>query len=205
MPVLLFDGNIAKLQSLEEASWPEGSIKEHSIRSQTSSGVAVASHSVDHRGRHRRESYRRSTSAMLASVKVEQSKVDIQYYRTLPKVTNFRTFGRIPAWGRKPQKMTYHLCAENITKNCIVPNLPDDEKDDLLTRRILPPSSSARDMHCVMCPVRRGSPRLLPCCLCYNWCHPGCSYQTHLGTCVSMSRADLRSQAEDYGVEISLS
>ena len=33
----------------------------------------------------------------------------------------------------------------------------------------------------MMCPVRRGSPRLLPCCLCYNWCHPGCSYQTHLG------------------------
>ena len=102
-------------------------------------------------------------------------------YRTLPKVTNFRTFGRIPAWGRKPQKMTYHLCAENITKNCIVPNLPEDEKDDLLTRGALPPSLSARDMHCVMCPVRRGSPRLLPCCLCYNWCHPACSYQTHLG------------------------
>ena len=33
----------------------------------------------------------------------------------------------------------------------------------------------------IMCPVRRGSPKLLPCCLCYNWCHPGCSYQTHLG------------------------
>ena len=32
-----------------------------------------------------------------------------------------------------------------------------------------------------MCPVKRGSPRLLPCALCYNWCHPGCSYQTHLG------------------------
>ena len=62
-----------------------------------------------------------------------------------------------------------------------IPNLPDDEKDDLLTRGVLPPSSSARDMHCVMCPVRRGSPKLLPCCLCYNWCHPGCSYQTHLG------------------------
>ena len=102
-------------------------------------------------------------------------------YRTLPKVTNFRTFGRLPPWGRKPQKMTYHVCAEDITKNCIVPNLPDDEREDLLTRGALPPSSSARDMHCVMCPVRRGSPRLLPCCLCYNWCHPGCSYQTHLG------------------------
>ena len=76
--------------------------------------------------------------------------------------------------------MSYRLCAENITKNLIVPNLPDDEKDDLLTKGVLPPESSARDRHCVMCPVRRGSPKLLPCCLCYNWCHPGCSYQTHL-------------------------
>ena len=32
-----------------------------------------------------------------------------------------------------------------------------------------------------MCPVKRGSPRLLPCCLCENWCHIACSYQTHLG------------------------
>ena len=65
-------------------------------------------------------------------------------YRTLPKVTNFRTFGRLPPWGRKPQKMTYHVCAEDITKNCIVPNLPDDEKEDLLIRGALPASSSAR-------------------------------------------------------------
>ena len=41
--------------------------------------------------------------------------------------------------------------------------------------------SSAKDRFCVMCPVKRGPPRLLPCCLCYNWCHIGCSYQTHLG------------------------
>ena len=62
-----------------------------------------------------------------------------------------------------------------------MPNLPDEERDDLLNRGLLPPESSARDRHCIMCPVRRGSPKLLPCCLCYNWCHPGCSYQTHLG------------------------
>ena len=66
-------------------------------------------------------------------------------YRTLPKVKDFRTFGRIPAWSRKPQKMTYHLCAEDATKNCIVPNLPEDEKEDLLTHGTLPPMSSARD------------------------------------------------------------
>ena len=102
-------------------------------------------------------------------------------YRTLPKVKDFRTFRRMPACGMKPQKMTYHVCAENITKHFIVPNLPEDEREALLMRGALPASSSARDMHCVMCPVRRGSPRLLPCALCYNWVHPGCSYQTHLG------------------------
>ena len=102
-------------------------------------------------------------------------------YRTVPKVMKLRNFGRIPTWSRRPQKMTHHLCAEDITKNCIVPSLPDEEKDDLLTRGVLPPESSARDRHCVMCPVRRGSPRLLPCCLCYNWCHPGCSSQSLLG------------------------
>ena len=102
-------------------------------------------------------------------------------YRKVPKVTRFRNFGKIPSWCRRPQEMTYRLCAEDITKNFIVQSLPDEEKDDLLTRGILPQESSARDRHCVMCPVRRGSPKLLPCCLCYNWCHPGCSYQTHLG------------------------
>ena len=66
-------------------------------------------------------------------------------YRTLPKVTNFRIFGRLPAWGRKPQRMTYHLCAEDITKNCFVPNLLKEEQDDLFTRGALPSSSSARD------------------------------------------------------------
>ena len=102
-------------------------------------------------------------------------------YRALPKVKDFRTFGKIPACGMKPQKMTYHVCAENITKHFIVPNLPEDEREALLTGGALPALSSARDRHCVMCPVRRGSPRLLPCALCYTWVHPGCSYQTHLG------------------------
>ena len=99
--------------------------------------------------------------------------------------------------------MTYHLCAEDITKNCIVPSLTDEEKDDLLTRGALPPESTARDRHCVMCPVRRGSPKLLPCCICYNWCHPGCSYQTHLGrVCPSAGLVWMQgaSQSADVGV-----
>ena len=52
--------------------------------------------------------------------------------------------------------LTYHLCAEDITKNAIVPNLPKEERDDLLIRGILPHESSAKDRHCVMCPTRRG-------------------------------------------------
>ena len=42
-------------------------------------------------------------------------------YRKLPKVAEFRNFGRIPPWCRRPHKMTYHLCAEDITKTAIVP------------------------------------------------------------------------------------
>ena len=91
-------------------------------------------------------------------------------YRKVPKVTKFRNFERLPPWSRKPQGMTYQFCAENMTKTVIVQNLPDEERDDLLIRGILPQESPARDRHCIMCPVRRGSPKLLPCCLCYNWC-----------------------------------
>ena len=32
-----------------------------------------------------------------------------------------------------------------------------------------------------MCPVKSGSPRLLPCCLRENWCHISCRCQTHWG------------------------
>ena len=86
--------------------------------------------------------------------------------------------------GAENQKMTYHLCAEDMTKSAIVPNLPEEERRDLMEHGILPQESSTKDRFCVMCPVKRGSPRLhekLPCCLCYNWCHICCSYQTHLG------------------------
>ena len=46
---------------------------------------------------------------------------------------------------------------------------------------VLPPDSSARGRVCVMCPVRIGSSKLIPCCLCNNWCHVPRSYQTCLG------------------------
>ena len=98
-----------------------------------------------------------------------------------PKVRAFRSFARLPSWCRKPQKMTYHLCAEDLTRTTIVPALPEEERKALLEHGALPQESSAKDRCCVMCPVKRGSPRLLPCCLCYNWCHISCSYQTHLG------------------------
>ena len=102
-------------------------------------------------------------------------------YRKVPKVATFRNFARLPSWCRKPLKMTYHLCAEDLTRSTIVPSLPEEERRALLEDGVLPPESSAKDRFCVMCPVKRGSPRLLPCCLCYNWCHIRCSYQTHLG------------------------
>ena len=41
--------------------------------------------------------------------------------------------------------MTYHFCAEDMTKNVIVQHLQDEERDDLLIRGILPQESSARD------------------------------------------------------------
>ena len=59
--------------------------------------------------------------------------------------------------------------------------LRHEEKDALLKDGVLPPESSTRGRICVMCPVRIGFPKLLPCCLRENWCHVGCSYQTHLG------------------------
>ena len=77
-------------------------------------------------------------------------------YRKVPKVTKFRNFDRIPAWCRKPQGMTYQFCAEDMTKNVIVPNLIAEDRADLHDHGLLPQESSARDRHCIMCPVRRG-------------------------------------------------
>ena len=81
-------------------------------------------------------------------------------YRKVPKVAAFRNFGRLPPWCRRPQKMTYHLCAEDTTKTTIVPNLPEEDQRALVDHGILPQDSSAKDKFCVMCPVKRGSPRL---------------------------------------------
>ena len=101
-------------------------------------------------------------------------------YWRVPKVSSYRSFARLPSWCRKPQAFTYHMCAENITKTTLVPALSKEDRKALSEEGVVPPESSAKDRFCVMCPVRRGSPRLLPCCLCHNWCHIGCSYQTHL-------------------------
>ena len=49
-------------------------------------------------------------------------------YRKVSKVTEFRSFGRLPPWCRRPQKMTYHLCAEDMTKTAIVPNLSEEDR-----------------------------------------------------------------------------
>ena len=97
-------------------------------------------------------------------------------YRKVPKVSSFRSFDRIPSWSRMPLPFTYHICAEDL-----VPNLPEGDLQVLNEEGTVPPDSSAQNRYCVMCPVRRGSPKLLPCCLCENWCRIACRYQTHLG------------------------
>ena len=78
-------------------------------------------------------------------------------YRKVPKVIAFWNFGRLPPWCRRSQKMTYHLCAEEMSKTAIVPSLSEEDQDALLNHGILPQESSARDRFCVMCPVKRGS------------------------------------------------
>ena len=84
-------------------------------------------------------------------------------------------------WSRKPQNFTYHLCAEDIARAGLADALRAEDKGALLEDGLLPPESSAKRRACVMCPVRIGYLKLLPCCLCENWCNPECSYQTHLG------------------------
>ena len=69
----------------------------------------------------------------------------------------------------------YQLCAENITKGGLVPSVAEAERHLLMTEVVLPPGSSARGRVWVVCPVRVGSPKLVPCCLCNNWCHVPCS------------------------------
>ena len=63
-----------------------------------------------------------------------------------------------------------------MTKTAIVPNLPEEDRIALVNHGISLQESSAKDRFCVMCPLKRGSTRRLPCCLCNNWCHIGCSY-----------------------------
>ena len=104
-------------------------------------------------------------------------------YRTVPKVSSSRSFANVPSWRRKPQPFTYHLCAEDLNKTAFAPNLPEGDRQVLKDEGTLPAESSAQGRYCVMCPVRRGSSKLLPCCLCEKWCHVSCSYQTHLTLC----------------------
>ena len=71
-------------------------------------------------------------------------------HRRVPKVTAFQTFPRLPFWSRKPQKFTYHTCAEDLTNNTIFPALPEEDRKAPLEDGVLPPDSSAKDGFCVM-------------------------------------------------------
>ena len=119
-------------------------------------------------------------------------------YRKVPKVKTFQTFARLPFWSRRPKQFACHLCAEDPTKSTIAPALPEEERRALLECGVLPPDSSAKVRFCVMCPVKRGSPRLLPCCLCHNWCHIGCSYQTTSGQSLPMPCSSVGSKEKDH-------
>ena len=72
-------------------------------------------------------------------------------YRKVPKVEALRSFAGLPFWCRKPQKMTYHLCAKDLTKSTIVPNLPEEERRALMEHGTLPLESSAKDR--ILCGV----------------------------------------------------
>ena len=78
-------------------------------------------------------------------------------------------------WCRKPIALTHHLYSELITKSSLAP------AHQLKENHMLPSESSARGGLCTMCPVRIGNSCILPCCLCENWHHANCSYQSHLG------------------------
>ena len=85
--------------------------------------------------------------------------------RKAPKVSCFVNFKGTPAWCRKPQALTYRLCSEIRTRSVLVAALPQYERRLLTREQVLPKASSANGRTCVMCPVRLGSPRLVPCCL----------------------------------------
>ena len=90
----------------------------------------------------------------------------------VPKTPSIRDFSGIPC--RKPVALTYHACAELVTKSGLVGPLHDVERSQLL-RNIVPlPASLARGRKCGMCPDRIGCSRVLPGCLCEN-CRAGLS------------------------------
>ena len=96
---------------------------------------------------------------------------------------------------QQPLSLTYHLITAQAG---LVAALPDWERQQLTGHGALPKASSVRGRTCVMCPVRSGSPRLMPCCLCENWCHVSCSYQTHLriGKSLPVSHQNVGSEEE---------
>ena len=58
-----------------------------------------------------------------------------------------------------------------------------------LSHCVLSSESSARGRRCMTCPARMGNSRIRPRCLCENWRHASCSYQSHLGrACPSQVR-----------------
>ena len=107
----------------------------------------------------------------------------ITHARCIGRCLRFRLFALLTRFRRVvgSPSFTDHLCAEDITQAESWTCVKQGRKEALLEDGVLLQKSSAQGRACVMCPVRIGSPKLLPRCLCENWRHVGCSYETHLG------------------------
>ena len=73
------------------------------------------------------------------------------YWKVL-KVAASRSFARLPSLVHTAtEDDVCHLCAEDLTKTTVVPNLPDEERRALVEHGILPQESSAKDS--ILCDV----------------------------------------------------
>ena len=109
-----------------------------------------------------------------------------------PKASTIRSFEGKTVWCRMPQALTYHLFAELTTQADLVASLSDWASSWLLNISCFQKLFALEGEH-VWCVPPFGSPRLLRCCLCENWCRVGCSYQSSSRKSVSVSHKNLGS------------
>ena len=83
----------------------------------------------------------------------------------------------LESWAKRHHAFTYHINKQSFTETALLGTLSTSEREALDKHGILPRSHYARGRICVcvctMCPTMSGSSRLLPYCLCVDWCHIG--------------------------------